>query len=342
MSRTFIIITTLLLAPALTFGQGQSTCQSVYADSVRNVDIQSRVLTEQNDLFSRHCETNGAIKSSSTTLDLTAPVKAIKVGFSGSQAEARQEMQEFCKTHSEKLSRFNAFYQLNNRVVTDALLSFNQCIALETKQVNISHVATNSRSLVVRIGFNPAEQNVTLNSVQYDTQVATCKSNINGEGSLTEVAFQSGQITAKGPFSVACERTALQTTAGEWKFARLELLVDTNQGAYSVVMPTEEMLGYDLASANKQVILAATQEQIRLNNEVDKLRAKIAGVRAEAHIATQGENDTVACPQRGGNISAYAESVCNGAAVHNITNIRSSGGGQCGHNTFAWSCVSFP
>lgn len=332
----------LALATLTSQAQVASTCQSVYADSVRNVDIQSRVITEQNDLFSRHCETNGSLKRSSTAIDLTAPMKAIDIGFSGGQTEARQKMQEFCKTHSERLSRFDAFYQLNNRVVVDALQSFNQCIALEGKRVQISHVATDSRQLVVRVGFNPAEQNVTLNSVQYDTTVATCRSNINGDGTPMIVNSTSGQITARAPFSVACERTAITSAGADKKFPRLELLVDTNQGAYSVAMPTEEMLGYDLANANRQAILAATQEQARLRAQIDSLSAKIAGAKATAHTVTQGRGAGVACPQHGGNLEAHVKNTCRGGRVSELTQIGSRSGSTCGYTTYKWSCITFP
>lgn len=342
MLRNFVLVTCLLLTALSSEGQGSSTCQSVYADSVRNVDIQTRVLTEQNDLFSRHCETNGSLKSSSANLDLTGQVKAIKLGFSGSQSEAKQTMQEFCKTHSERLSRFDSFYQLNNRVVVDALQSFNQCIALEGKRVQISHVATDSRSLVVRVGFNPAEQNVSLNSVQYDTAVATCRSNITGDGPPAEVSSTSGQITAKGPFSVACERIASATSNGDRKFSRLELLVDTNQGAYSVAMPTEEMLGYDLANANRQTILAATQEQVRLKNEADALRGRIDGVRAEANLTTQGQGAQVPCPQHGGDLNTFVKNSCQGGIVSGLVKTGEGPGKACGYTSYKWSCIKFP
>ena len=318
-----------------------STCQSVYADSVRNVEVQSRLLTEQSDAYSRHCEANGSLKSSSANVDLTVPVKAINIGFSGGAAEAKQVMQEFCKISSEKLSRMDAMYQLSNTVVVDALTSFNQCIALESKRVQIAHVATDSRSLVVRVGFNPAEQNVTLNSVQYDAGVAKCHTNVDGYGPPTVLSATTGQMKAKGPFSVACERISQLTASGDRKYSRFELLVDTNQGAYSVVMPTEEMLGYDLASENKQKIVAEVQERLRLNDEVGALRARIAGVSAKPHFVVQGEGATVACPQNGGDLAAYVAQSCPGGIVSGQRLINSTGGRRCGYSSHEWACIKF-
>jgi len=301
------------------------------------------VLSEQNDIFARYCESNGSLKSSSAQLDLTIPVKAIKLGFSGNQAQAKQEMQKFCNSYSERLNTYSASYQLNNRVVVDALLSFNQCVALEGKRVQISHVTTNA-DLVVRVGFNPAEQQVTLNSVQYDPAVATCTSNIAGEGKPIPVSATTGELKANKPFSIACGRKALTTARGDRKFARLEVLVDTNQGAYTVAMPTEEMLGFDLASTNRQAILAAKQEQTRLRREVDSLKAKIAGVRGQAFSFTQGQGQIIPCPQDGGNILTFSKNYCDqkGATVSGLQNIGSRNGGKCGYTSYKWACISFP
>lgn len=321
--------------------QAQSMCQAVYADSVRNVDVQSRILTEQNDIFNKHCESNGSMKQSSLGVDLTIPIKAIDVGFSGTSSEAQQRMQQFCKTNVERYSQFNSFYQLNNHVVIDALRSYNQCIALEGKRVQISHVATDTRSLVVKVGFNPAEQTVTLNSVQYDTGVATCTSNIAGDGSPKELSPTTGQITASRPFSVACERKAAGTATGELKFPRFELLVDTNQGAYTVAMPTEGMLGYDLANASQMNLLAATQEQQRLSSENATLRAKMAKPIAKPMWVVQGQGATVPCSQNGGDVSTYVKNSCNGI-VSEFRQVSSVGGRRCGYTRYEWSCVTYP
>lgn len=244
--RSLVLVTASFFIPLYVSAQG-SHCASVYADATRNVDVYTRTMTEQSDVFNQHCESNGSLRQSSAGLDLSIPVKAIKIGISGSKEDARSEMQSFCKRHQENMQRFDSVYKLSSPVVVDALRSFNQCLAFEKKEVNITHLSTDSRSLLVRVDFNPARANVTLNSVQYDEKVAECFTNAAGASNQL-VKFPMAPIAAKGPFSVACTRTAAQTTSGGKKFDRLELLVDTNHGPYPVAMSTEEMLGYDLAS----------------------------------------------------------------------------------------------
>ena len=333
----------LLLAVVSTAGFAQSTCQAVYSDSVRNVDAYTRVLSEQSDIFSEHCESNGSVKSSKTGLDLTAPVKGIVVGFNGSREEAAQRMQQFCKSHASSLSRFDGTYQLSNKVVVDALKSYNQCLAFEGKRIDIAHVATDSRALVVRVGLNPATDVLTLNSVQYDSRVATCRTNIGGDGPLMPVGTDFAQTKATGPFSVACDRIPARNAAGDEYFPRLELLLDTNHGAYTVAMPTEGMLGYDTANSTRQRILADAQEKAALAQQVSVLTRKLNNPIITMQAVVQGEKrgTVLKCPQQGGNLAAHIQGVCKGIASKPMVG-GSVGGNMCGYTTHVWSCTTYP
>ena len=51
-------------APTVVSSQ-PSTCASVYADATRNIEVYTRTLSEQNSIFSNHCEANGSLKQSS-------------------------------------------------------------------------------------------------------------------------------------------------------------------------------------------------------------------------------------------------------------------------------------
>lgn len=69
-----------------------SDCAAVYANATRNVDVFSRTLTEQNSLYTKHCESNGSMRQASKGLDLTIPIETIVIEFSGNQEEAQSEM----------------------------------------------------------------------------------------------------------------------------------------------------------------------------------------------------------------------------------------------------------
>lgn len=331
----------LILLAVSTAAAAQSTCQAVYSDSVRNVDAYTRVLSEQSSTFSDHCESNGALKSSSTGLDLTIPVKGIVVGFSGTRDEASQRMQQFCKSHAASLNRFDGTYQLSNKVVVDALKSYNQCISLEGKRISITHVSTDTRNLVVRVSLNPALDVLTLNSVQFDTKAATCRTNIAGDGAPQTIDSNFAQVTAKGPFSVACERIAAKNAAGDEYFPRLELLLDTNHGAYTVAMATEGMYGYDTANTTRQRILADAQEKASLNQQVANLTRKMNNPIIVVQAVEQGQGARLACPQNGGRVEDVVASMCKGIASKPVA-VAGRSGKRCGYTVHAWSCTTYP
>lgn len=60
------------------------------------------------------------------------------------------------------------------------------------------------------------------------------------------------------------------------KFSRFELLVDTNYGSYTVVVPTEEMYGYDTARETKFALSVTEARRLDLLRENLLLKIKCA------------------------------------------------------------------
>lgn len=346
MKKQAIVLTGLLLTSSSTFSNEEGSCASVYVDATRNVNIATRILIEQDQFFTKHCENNGLIRTESLGLDLTVPIKQIKADFSGTKNEALEEMKQFCKESASDRKRFQSSYDYNNSVVVDALRSFNQCRALEAKGININHKTTDVRSLVVKVHFNPTTDKIQLNSVQYDPLVADCFTDIKG---IKKLRTPMKPVKAKAPFSVSCTRIAENNKDGNNKFNRFELLLDTNQGAYSVAMPTEEMLGYDIASVNKRKILAAQDESQKLRGELgdslsrnNDLTKKMQNPKVKIHTMRQGSglgSSGIACDH---NINTFAKGVCGSAIMTPVLRITpESNGGSCGYRTWQWACVSY-
>jgi hypothetical protein len=319
------------------------------------VDVYARTLTEQNAVFNEHCETNGSIKASSASMDLSIPVKAFKIGFSGSQQESRKEMQNFCKSYAVNIQRFDSTYRLSSSVVTDALRSFNQCVELERSSVRISHASTPVRSVVVRVDLNPATTQVALRSVRYDAKVAECTTTIAGPSPVLLNSSWNEQ-KASGPFAVVCDRKAELVSGGETRFSRFELLVDTNHGPYTVVMPAVSVLGYDLASANEKRAAAAAVSIANLNSdlgasrkessdlkaELNALKTKMSGLRATSvHSVLQGDGAPWAC-----NVNPETASVaaCRAEGSERLTLHKTPerNGRSCGYREWRFACVQYP
>jgi hypothetical protein len=328
----------------------QRQCEDVYAGSVRDINIDIKTLMEKNDIYSMHCEANGSLKQSSASVDLTVPVQqGVNVGFKGSKADAQQEMQNFCKEYKQAYSKSQALYKLSNTVVVDALNRYNQCKALEINKVQISHVATQSRTVSVQVSFNPAVTIVDLQGISYDTKVATCRTDAFGQNAQV-VSFETGSVLVKKPFSITCERIAEETANRGKKYPHFELGIATGAGPYTVNMPVEEVLGYDLASKNKvEIENAAVQNDIlttqnnSLASKIVALNTQMNNINIEAYFATVGDGSNVECPQRGGNLQAHIASVCAGRkSSPPVARGGNPGGGTCGWQLYTFTCYTYP
>jgi hypothetical protein len=319
--------------------QPRSSCEAVYANAVRDVHIETRIATEHSVLFNEHCERNGSLRQSSTSLDLTIPYKSVEVGFNGTRDEARSKMQAFCKTQSNFLMRFEDVYRNNSPVVVDALKSFNQCRDLEIRGVSITHANTETRAVVIGVSFNPAVSKVALTGVLYDPDVADCTSTIFPSGQATRVDASTGRIEAQGPFSVACTRKAAGTAAGMLKFPRLELLIDTSQGPYTFSMPTEEMYGYDTANRTRQAAELAASEKRELIMQNASLRKQMERATVTTHYIVKAKGWAVGCKQ---SVDDATRNACGEGNTRTYpVNVRTQNGGECGKNTFQYYCVRY-
>ena len=343
------VAATLISAAGCLQAQPASRCHAVYEDAVRNVDLVTRQLSQNRSIFAQHCEESGSVKSTSEKLDLTIPVKQVTIGFEGSREQALSEMRRFCKTYAERFSSNEQYFQLNDRVVVDALASFNRCLALEQSGVYMEHVATASQALLVRVNFNPTAVILRVRNVQYDEKTAKCTADLGSNGNRIPVSAGMEPINATAPFSVACERTGTTRESGELVYPRLELTLDTSHGAYSVSLPSEGLNGYELASEIRIRDIAKSQEMARLASSEERHRSTatalihaITQMTATSHIATQGQGANVACPQDGGRLDQFMRASCPDGRLMGINRIQTSSGRRCGYTTYTWSCITFP
>ncbi len=315
---------TILTSTTNTFAK--QSCNDAYAGAVRNISINTREFSESSYTYTQHCSESGQLSESSAGLDLTIPIKKIVFGFKGTKKEAKTQMEKFCKLHSEKKSAFGRFYSVENEVVVNALQSFNECRALEIQGIDIWHQIQDPRSVIVGADFNPAKTNFNLRAVTYNSNIATCRTTgLNSKGTPVVLDDNTSEHKMKKPFSIVCSRTAEETKDGTDKFPRFTLGIDTNHGAYSVTMPVEEVLGFDLASLNKERYIKIIDERSQLQNkntlllkERNSLKNTINKANASIHFLVQGKKavgsywEHVKCTVHGGNITTHIKNTCNG------------------------------
>lgn len=354
-------LSVVLIAIPLVSAAQTSTCQAVYAESVRNLNVSSQVSFQKISIFKEHCEENGALKSEISKLDLAVPIKTLTAKIGISRDQQQQEMQQFCKTFKDERNRNDAQFSMNDTVAVDALRSYNQCIALEKRNVQISHTS-NEESIVVRVDFNPTTSVVALNSLSFDEKMANCTSTILGDGARP-ITFSTGKVAANGPFVVSCRRTPQTTDRGR-RFSRVSFLISTNHGDYDVYMAPETLLNFDMESIARRGIqafdetlkaekeasakLAEMNAKLRDNTRIASaesatLKAKMANPSAQIFSILQGEGAPIPCPQDGGDHLTYVKNSCAAPGVLSVlTKTPEVGGRKCGYRTWQWACVTYP
>ncbi|MFG6433586.1 hypothetical protein [Roseateles sp. LYH14W] len=247
----------LATASGSTFGQNGS-CASVYAHAVTNVDIATRKFAEHERFFAEHCESNGSLRKHSDKTDFSIAYAGIQFGYAGSSADAEKKMQQFCKSRQEERDLNDDVSIYKKAVAVDALKSFNQCRALESGGITITPLQE-AEAVIITATFDPFKMgsNVSLSSVSYDADAAKCTTNAGG--STNDLQALPLPVSADKPFQVTCARKKEASKDGTMRLKRFALLMTIRDLPYSLVMPPDELLGFDLASQNKAEIAKLTQ-----------------------------------------------------------------------------------
>jgi hypothetical protein len=332
----------LIMVPTL--AQSEETCADVYARSVADISIKVRHDFEFDYLWTKHCEKNGELRQESTKLDLTIPVKEIVVGFSGSQQEATQRMQQFCKEHLQERLAQTDTYDYQRTVVNAAQNSFNDCRALELNGVRMSHSIQEPRSVVIRADFDPSKTKVMFRGAVYDQKIAKCTTTALTHDGTPTIITAATKETPVQPFSITCERTPTKTANGALKFDRFTAAVVTNHGTYTVERPDEGLFGFDLASQSKLRYDRAVADRDTLAAEKAALMKQLDGVSAEIHLFVHGQ-----FPQGAGywehtpcerGPDAFAKSVCKDRKYVIRPLAYGLSGNSCGYNYGAVACIN--
>lgn len=265
------------LTPAT--AQIQSACVSVYQDATRAYTKEEKESTELATSFSQHCEKNGSVKASSLNAGIDAVVQQIPFKFSAASKSSTQKLQEFCKVSSTLAYSSDAATVMSNVVVTDALRSFNQCVALEKKGLVITHDEQYPESVIFYGRFLDRTTNATLDTVSYDAKRVTCTStNFNWLGTVDRID-DSRQKQIPSNFNITCRRIPNES-AEAIKFPRVAIALSTSLGPYSVTLQEDQLNGYTLASEAKKQFDRVTAEKDALAGEKDALAKQVADLKA--------------------------------------------------------------
>jgi hypothetical protein len=341
----------LILASTIENANSQATsnCAVVYTNNLANTSVGARSSVFKQQTFDKYCEINGSSRSSNSGIDLTVPIEGIILGFHGTQSDAQQQMQNFCKQYSSDSFKTDNQYSYDRQVVIGALQSFNECIAMEQNGIRMSNAISNPTSIVIAADFG-SDRTVTVRNAVYDVTAGQCYFAGTPVGKKKDVIIP-GLISArvfKKPFSIACDRNSAALVNGVKKYPSFRIVLDTSAGRYSVEIPADDVQDWESASIAKAryALLEAARDAVVV--ERDTLDQRIKNFSLEIRSVTQNNEgisitnsgEMVGCPP-GNSAEGYAAGVCGPNKITRMKPIQGNEGGFCGRTAIAYTCSSF-
>lgn len=199
-----------------------------------------------------------------------------------------------------------------------------------------------------------------MRAVEYDRSAAQCYATgltlsdpSSGKAEPVQLENQIAEQQMERPFSIVCKRTKTPSQSGN-RYSRFTLGIDTNLGTYSVKLPPEEVLGFDLASESKlkyervsaeldkQRLLATklTGQLNQANKRITGLTNQIRNTPTEVHLVKVGQKPDplwshLKCYA---NLNDHATEICNGRPS-TIQHIHTHDGDSCGYNYYVMKCA---
>ncbi|MGX1187443.1 hypothetical protein AB7M29_005122 [Pseudomonas sp. F-14 TE3623] len=321
-----------------------SDCADVYASATRNIKTNERQASELLYFFNKHCESNGEISSSATGVNFEAVVKAIPMKFGAENSSAQQKLSEFCKIGTSLNTQWENSSSYSSTVIVPSLVNFNECVALQNKGVRITHAIQEPTSVIIT-GDRTDANLIYIDAATFNNMTcfsASFSSNGNNE------PFDGGK-KLKVPntgFNISCQRKEI-IESGKKIYPLASVAIGTSEGSYTVVMPDEELYGYDVASANRARFNALMTEKNQLSAELgDKIRnlqTRLDNVSVRPFAFHVADGPTFSNVPFAGDVNAvtpYAASMCNpDGSVPVLQVMTSLAGGGHGITTYAGACL---
>lgn len=327
-------------------------CSALYQTATRNLTFGESSYSSLNTIFDDYCESNGERKSSTSSLGIEAVVAKIPISLSGTSGNAQQRFSQFCREYSQVRYTASASTAISDTVVTDALESFNRCIALTQNGVRISHASPTKIESTFSFQFG--------SSTSYELQGVQTGPNISCEvqnpetKELTPLSRSSNFIFSKN-FTVFCNRSPLPgTMSANSAYPRTSVTFASNHGTYSAIYPEEEIYGVQIASLIEKRLLSiesrindlttatkANEQKLSAGSKAltdyrSGVGVKVLHVMRGEHRSNAGDGWTwIGC----NDVDHYVNQNC---PNHNIdkNKISHREGHRCGYDFWVVTCIS--
>lgn len=336
----------------LTSAAYSSECSDVYSNSTRNITLMQRQQTELSYYFNRHCQKNGEVNEASLTIGIDSVVKEIPFKFTGTSANSRAKIEEFCKTGVQQ-NYFSAQAQdYRDEVVVAALQSYNQCREIENRGLRLTHEEQRPRSVLIHGALTNSTTTATLDAATYEPKTIRCEStNFSKDGKAIPIDGKQS-LNIKKNFTITCKRIPTTIEGKKEFYPRTTVGISTSLGPYTVELLEDELLGFNLASQAKANYMdavaqrdAARAESAATKARADQLQTRLDNVSVELNTVSYGEYDdpsTMFFKPRlycGADIDAHIKQQCGERKVFSRA-LGAHGGNKCGYGHWIYACLN--
>ncbi len=225
----------------------QSACQLVYAAATRNISVSSQKAMANESYFDLYCEKSGAVRSAMLDTGISFPIKGIPINVSASGSWDQQEMKNFCKIGAENKFYRKDTYEFGSTVVTEALSSFNDCVALNNKSLIVTHKENRPSGVTINARRTNTSDRISVNGFNFSEDHVYCTTRSFSADGIEEPVINDKSFIVEGNFAITCKRLPIKIN-GENHYPRTSMTLSTTDGSYNVVLEADSNVGFNLAS----------------------------------------------------------------------------------------------
>lgn len=329
-----------------------SDCTNVYNNATRNISFSQKQKKELSYYFNQHCQINGEINESSLSVGVDVIVKQIPFNFSANSNSAKQKLEEFCKMGVEHNYSSSMQTDFRDEVVVAALNNFNQCLALDSRGLRITHEEQPPESVIIHGALTNMYTSPTLDAITYSDNVSCSSNNFSANGNAIKlIGDQSLKI--KKNFAITCKRIG-KTENGQTYYPRAIIGLATSLGPYTVELSEDQLYGFMLASQaknNYDIMSSQMNNAIQERNAAiareKSLEDRLSRVSVNVKTISTGEYDPPStrffqprlyCET---DVHTWAKQQC-GAAEAAVHKVGQHDGNKCGYQHFVVTCLNKP
>ncbi|SDB02451.1 hypothetical protein [Bauldia litoralis] len=334
----------------------ETVCDAVYKDAVTEISIETKNRSEKSYYFNLYCRKDGSQQDWVSSASVGFPIKGVPFKAEGDSDWSKEELTEFCQIGAGNNFFESADTSFETTVVTDALQSFNDCVALLAKDIEITHTTDNPRGVTFDIQINDPDKKLVIHGIGGIGDDVACKStSLKDDQSSVVVGTDQGFTVEKKDVGIRCDRTPIKFGDEDF-YPRRVVTLSTSEGSYQVVLPGDGLQGFHLASEAKAAFDRAIAERNQERAAVTSLKAENAHLdkrlkSVEMFTVYVGDNHRptdfrFTCHNLGGpalgtpeqRVAEFSKLCSPGNQLISIKTAMNHGGGWCGHTGYAVIC----